>query len=566
MNNNKSSYSINEDFELDYNDEEENKLIAKKDNKKSFDIELVNSIDNIEVNTHINNSNLSERTNNDYSIVNNSNINEIRKDKTYKYFNQHLFRNSIHIDVEDITKTVLTRMKIAKDLPSYLNISSQIIRIGFAIMFSMIITDARQLLLLVFSKNYGISMIEALSSFTTVYNILVFGLAWALSQGYGFIAAQYASSKDYVSLGKLTNKVLFINFFLGIMFGLFSFFLLAPIFATILSNPEAIKHINYLWKYFSIGITPHMLQVVLLRYFCAVEKNSTLIYASVVSLVTQVIFMLIFILGFNDIDLGVGLSFSLGNYGLLATNLIIYLKYNPYPEVLIKPTFKDIFEGMLSYILYALGPGSIIFLNIFSYQISTLLATIQSDKVYATMGLLQNALNFTFLINEAVTSAGNVLINFSIGEKNKKKLVKSFLITFIFIFMYTFVVCILLVFFNYNIYSIFTNSYTVLNEAKKLNKLFVILFFLFAFHNLLSETLTALGEKLIPNLTTILGRYIIVIGLSLILIKVFNYGDSSIYLASIVAQIIITALNSGYIVYILSYKTIEEIEEASKLN
>jgi Na+-driven multidrug efflux pump len=450
------------------------------------------------------------------------------------------------------------------EIPSYFDLFTRLSKIAVSICYSMIIMDLRVTSLYIFTKEYGIDVVEALSSLIGVYVIMVFGFSWAFNQGYGFLSAQHASNKNYTEIGHLTNKAFFINVVLGCIFSFIMFFFMGPIFSSVLTNANSIRHLDVIFKALSLGVPLHLMQTVLLRYFCAVDHTGTLIYASTFAFITQLVSLFITVYLMKWVDVGIGLSFTLGNFAMFLTNFYIYLYKNPHPEVLIPFKLSEVLEGLWSYIQYSVGPALLIFLTLLSYQIVPFLAIMLGDTIFSTYGILQTILNLSYMFTEALAAASNILVNYAIGERNMKKLIRILVSCGILITIYTIIISVLLIFFDYELYGIFTNVTSIRVIAHSLKVYFIVVSLFIAYHSFILETLTALGEKLFPIYSVLFGRYLVIIGFSLLFIKYFDMGAKSIFISIIIGQGIIIIANTIYIYAILLTKDIAEIAKENE--
>jgi len=249
----------------------------------------------------------------------------------------------------------------------------------------------------------------------------------------------------------------------------------------------------------------------------------------------------------------------MGNLVMFLTNLYVYLYKNPHPEVLVPIKLSCIIDGLWEYIKYSLGPALLIFLSILSIQIIPFLAILLGDKVFSTYSILQTILNMSYMFTEPIAAANNILINYAIGERNMKKVIKILYACFILITIYSLFISILLLLWDYELYGIFTNVDSVKHIAHSLKAYFIVVSFFVAYHCFILESLTALGEKAFPIYSVLIGRYALTIGLGLIFIKSVGMGAKSIFISMIIGQGVIIIANGVYMFIVLNTKDIEEL-------
>lgn len=512
-------------------------------------------------NTSINDDN-NEKDNENY-LFNDEEKQVLNKSQLKQNKTKSFISNSIHSRVADDTTYLYEKHKTEAiynlHVPSFWDLFISLVKVSLPICYSMIIMDLRIASLYVFTKSYGLSILESLSSSMGVYVILVFGFAWAFNQGYGFLSAQHAVNKEYEEIARLTYKAFFVNLVIGCIFALFTFFFMGPIFSSLLNNKEVSSYLDLIFKSLSPGIPLHLLQTVFFRYFCAVGTPGILVFSSTFALLFQVLSLFFFVTWLKVVGFGIGISFTLGNFAMFITSFLMFVYKNPHPEVLIPIKFDMICDGLLKYIVFSIGPGLLILLTLLSYQIIPLLSILLGDVIFSTYGILQSILSLSYIFTEALSAGSNILVNYSIGQRNIQKLKKVLMTCTCLITVYVLVISIVLWFWDKSIYSIFTEVTEVHETAHSIKIYFIIVSILVAYHSFILESLTALGEKAFPIYSVLFGRYILIIGFSILFIKTYSLGAKSIFLSIIIGQGLIILANSIYLYITLYAKDIEDI-------
>lgn len=519
-----------------------------------------------------------------YTVQNNNlNNNQDKKDKIYKTIrnsnkpsdssvtnavtrpnltNPNNNNNTENKTDDDNEKSHLSQKSTSTvDEYSYKSTIFKIFKIGGSIIFAQLLGLIRYTLLYVFSRQYGLAVLTAVSTVTSLFSIITFGISWAFSQGYGFKASEYAGAQEYSKLGRLTNKAMFINIVIGTVLAILLAFCSKSIFSAFITDAETLSNIQSIFSSISLCTPLQFIQMVQLRYFLAIGYTSPLIIAAICGTIGELIALFIIVQLIGSVSFGLGLSFAIGQGVLVGYNAYVFFFNNPSPASRLPWDIKDITNGMWNFVKYTIPLFTLIFLTYISYDLVPFLAFTISESAFATYGLIFTMLSFAIIFAEAIAAANNVLLNKAIGQKIEGYFFKIIYSTGIIILIYLLITIPIFIGTYHHLVGFFTTVEKAKTEAYSLKFWFIIAQTLLCFHPFISESITALGDEYFPIYTLIAGRFIFSVGLTLLMTKVWSLGVSSILISFSIGQLVILLVNSYRL-----YSLVSEITQTFHLN
>ena len=423
----------------------------------------------------------------------------------------------------------------------------KLLKIGGSMVVSFMIMEFRYILLFIFCRNYGLAQLEALAAVIPFYSTMTIFTSWSSTQGHGFKASEFAAAKEYRNLGLITNKALFFNLSIGLLMFIVIFFVGGPLFSLILNNPEADEKINTIFKFISIGTPFQFWQMVSNRYFCATMKPIPLLIGSIIGLITQVLFLLIFVHFMDLPEFGVGMAFSLGTLALVGFNIYNFIYMNPNPEAVVVFRFDETLDNIMEFIWYSIPLGLIVFLSMISLDLMPFLSLIAGQEAFAAYGAIEAILIITYTFGEAMALSNNVQLNFAKATKNFKYINTILLGTLTILSVYVLVLSIILIFLFEEIVSLFTSITSVIDIIVQMKVVFIFCQIMMTFHSTLSESISSLGNNIFPLSSLFIGRYVIVICFSFFLYHVCNLGASSVLIALLIGLTSTNIVNAVFL-------------------
>lgn len=432
----------------------------------------------------------------------------------------------------------------------------KLIKIGGAMVVNYTLAVLRTFMLFLFCRNSGIAQLEALGAVIPAYSILTIGIARSFTQGYGFRSSQYAASKEWRNLGILTNQAILLNLIVGMFMCFLLFFGGGPVFGLVLSNEEAVDKVDKLFKYMSIGTPFQFWQMVSIRYYLSAFTPFPLIMGGVIGFVVQLISLLIFVTWLELPDIGVGLSFSLGTIALVIFNILNFIYCNPNPQAIVNFNWKETLDGFGEFVLYSIPLGIIVFFSMISIDLFPFLGILISDETFAAYGVIESVILITYGFGATMAMSCNIQLNIVKATKNFRY-IKTILLANLFILtVYLCFTTILLL----TIYETFIKLYTTVQEVvdmiKGIKIFFILSQILLVYHSTLSESLSNLNYTLYTIITLFLGRYILLVVLTLILVYYTEFGYKSVMISMFIAALATNIANS-----IKLWQAVKEAEE-----
>lgn len=424
--------------------------------------------------------------------------------------------------------------------------NSMIIGLEYAIVF--ITTLSRDLICFAFCRDKGFAVVESVTAMSVIFDLFCCMLPWSVSSLYMYNAAEAYAAGNSKLLGILTNKLNFILLIFGISMSILFSTIVEPIYMGISTNLDATNHLTAIMRWVSVGLTFWYLQFSFVKYIGVIGKGFVGCVISLTSVGCQVLWLIIFIVGFNIIDLGVGGSISFGFLiSFTFKGIYIYI-FKPHPESIINP-LEGVFKDFWSFLCNSVYVGLTIFLTYFTIDFLPFFAIIISDESYTVMNMLVIVILFFTCVSEGLNIGNNVLVNYVIGKQTYPYIYNVFIVNLIIIAIYSIttaaVVSVLL---NY-ICLLFTDDQSIIDIAanEKVYLFFTII--LASFHTLFSETVLICGGETWGLISICVGRFGISISITLILIYT-NFGPSSVLLGFIVGQVVTLLMNFSYMYYL----------------
>lgn len=427
-------------------------------------------------------------------------------------------------------------------------IAKNSLQIGVEYAVIMICMLLKDLICFAFCRNKGFAVVESVTAMSIIFDLFSCVFPWAISTLYLYNASEAYSSNNGRLFGILTNKLNFILLISGLFMSLFFCILVYPIYSGISTNQEATDHLTAILRWVAVGNTFWYVQFTYLRLLGAIEKGHIATIVSLIALVFQAIWLIIFIEVLELVDFGVGGSISIGMIISTFGQMGYFYIWKPFPESIIN-IFEGIFTDFWSFFCSSLYVGLTIFLTYFTMDFIPFLAIIISDDAYTVMNMLVIVILFFTLVSEGLNIGNSVLLNYVIGKQTYSYIYNVFIVNIGLVAIYSLVAAALVLGLLNYICLLFTDDQRIIDLASEER---VYLFFTIitaSYHNIFSESTLACGGETWGLVSIVIGRFGINLTLTLTLIYT-GYGKSSVLLGFIVGQTITIAMNASYMYYL----------------
>jgi len=415
---------------------------------------------------------------------------------------------------------------------------------------NFILLFIRYFLLYFFLRKENINVLEAVGACIPSYQIITVAVFWAFSQGFSFKAAQFYSVKEYRNLGQILYKALLFNIAIGLVLFVILFFFGSMIFSTFLNNQDALEKLNLLIKALAIGTPFHACEMITSRYYSVTNDMSKPVIGSIIGLAVQIVLQLVLVSWFGLVEIGTGLSFSIGTISNVCFGTYCFFYKNPIPEVIIPFSFDEVYQGFWNFIQYSLPLGLLALVIILSVELMQFLALAISEYAFTCYAIIYNIFMLVIMYVESLTLSNNIHMNYAIANKRFDSLYTTLNATLLLVAAYLVLVLLVLLFFFEQIVTLYTFDSDVLRSLVSL-KFWVILVIIFFFGNsLFAEGLSVLGSYMFPIVTTIVMRYIFYIALSLVLSQYF--GLETVLISNLVCLVLCNIFNGVYFLYLMN--------------
>ena len=444
-----------------------------------------------------------------FSVIGEKNkVNDFNNSSKCIELNKKLIQINLSLEVVN-QDLFLINSDYSKENPEFseTGIKNTTLKIAGSVLVSQIILNVRYFLLFIFSRNQPLSVTTAVSTVTSIYQILTFGTSWSFTQNFGFEVAHAIGSKNHFLTGKLTNQSFVLSFILGTFLSTLMIFGARPFFSNFIEDIDTLNVIESIFKWLSISTPFQFVQHIQVRYFSAIKHKKPLIVGSLLCVLIQMFFMMIFFYN-NLINIGLSLSFGLGTIFNVTYNFYHYLYKNPEPKNLLKFKISHVTDDLFNFLKRTVPIFLLMFLTFISYDLIPFFSFIISETAFAIYGVIVSLLAFSFVFSESIAVATNILIcrSIGIGElSNFKKIINfSILINTI----YVVIVSAVLIGYYESLINLLTEVEIIRIEAYKMKEILIFSNIMFSFHGLLSESLSALKNEVFALKTLLIGRFI----------------------------------------------------------
>ena len=356
------------------------------------------------------------------------------------------------------------------------------------------------------------------------------------------------------------------NFFVGMFWFLFLFCFGQLIFKGTASNEQVYDDIGVLFRLISISTPFQYFQLVTNRFFLIVNYPLPIIIGAIIGIVVEVVFMCIFCLGMGWISGGIALSYSLSQISVVVFNMTMYLFFNPCKESIIAFNFKETFDGMWEYIKFSLKVGPILFFNMIVVITIAYIALIVSSEASSVFIVFQTFSTMMYIFGTCTSQANNIEINRALGRKKLKPLWKIFLASLTVDGLFLVLAVVLTSTLYSKIMSAYTTETDILMGLESIKVYLISNIVICVTISVFSEGLSSLNHVLFPTINLFLSRFVIFIGLSIILAKTTDLGLISIALSFTIGSAVNLLANSIKMIFVLKeyYNQGAELEKIEK--
>lgn len=435
----------------------------------------------------------------------------------------------------------------------YFEIGKKSLKIGVDFYIIMMLESIRVLLVFIVCRNKGIVYAETIGAMSLIYDMICVDLPWALSTLYLYSGSEAYSSNNGKLLGILSNKMNFYLFILGVFFSIMCCIIINPIYSVISDESLMVENLTGIMRYMSIGTPFWFMAQCGVRYLGIIEKSFYGIVFCAVSIIAQIIWLLIFVVGFDSIIFGIGFSFSVAFIVNYISQIIYIYWYKPHPESAIN-IFKGIFTNFWQFIIDSTFIGITVYINYFTIDFLPYLALIVSDKDYTMANILIILIIAFNLGSEGLNIGNNTMINYIIGRKNYNYIFNMFLVSSVFNFVYAIIFGGLFSVFLDQIMYLYVNDDTFSEKAGTYKVQFFFSLLISSYHNILSETVLVCGGEAWGLVSILVGRLFVNYSLGLGFIYFGFDCVTSLLLSFIIGQSVTLIMNGCYLGYIFKNK------------
>ena len=186
----------------------------------------------------------------------------------------------------------------------------------------LLLDQIRDFTVFPFLRTLNLETSEAYSSFSTVFDILVFHVALSFTKNYSSKITELYVKRSYSQIIRLTNQTYMLFFIVGVVSSSLFVAMLPTIYSKML-NPKAFAVIIGFFNSIAFGIPFMFIKIVNIKLLEAVNRINVCVYSSLIGLATQIICLFIFIVKLELVGVGVTLSINLG----IAVSLTIQMIY-----------------------------------------------------------------------------------------------------------------------------------------------------------------------------------------------------------------------------------------------
>ena len=223
------------------------------------------------------------------------------------------------------------------------------------------------MLIYIFSRSFGLEVLESLSINISVYAIFYLAFAWSISQDFEFKSAEYFDTKNYDDLSKLISRSLFLSTITGLVVFVITFFFVPLLLGLYETDQITLHNIDVMMKFFSIAGLVYYPIWVYSRFFCSINYESPNSFSAVFSIIIFTL-LLWWFTSIDFIDVGVGLAFTISALFNLGYKMVVFHFFNPVKELNKSFILKNALEGLFEFFKYSVKLGFMLFIAFLSFE------------------------------------------------------------------------------------------------------------------------------------------------------------------------------------------------------
>jgi MATE family multidrug resistance protein len=286
-----------------------------------------------------------------------------------------------------------------------------------------------------------------------------------------FGAKQYKLVGIYTCIARFLGIAFYICFVVPAMMYSYQFFKI------VLLQPDEICEIGHTFNLIMlVGIFFYSLYIVLIRYLQSMKIFDVGMKVTFISIIFHVFWAWLFIIYFDMRVVGAAISLSITQF----TNLILVMGYIYWSDIVEKETYfyfsKECFDFYYIKKYLVLGVPSLLLFVVegFSFEVMTIIASFLGKYQMSANVCIYNFFSLGYCISNGIGSASGNLIGNSIGSANSKLCYVYVKATFIFTYLLSAILMIIIYFYRETICLWYTTDGDILENMLIIFPLFVL--------------------------------------------------------------------------------------------
>ena len=379
--------------------------------------------------------------------------------------------------------------------------------------------------------------------------ISFFSLLHSFSAGFENLGCVLLEKKEYKKLKKLFNIAIISNLLLSIFLVAFQM-LINPLIFNKLYDFKIVNYNTYIFYIYMIVPSSIFISFinVYMRYFSILNKTYVVAICFIVGALFNLLFSYVLAVIYKKDIWGLVISNYLFNIVVLIMFNILSIFFDDYNKKEYKVKFfsRETFNSndiikYLKFTFKTFPPLYILWINV--TILSLIVNKIPDDNQYYSSIIVGNiyAIAYSFLFAYEVSlsiSISKHLISYT--NLVKKLLLKTFFIGLVFIFIIMIIIFIL----RYNLFSLFYDNDNkdthkdIINVSKKCLNIAILCYFVDFLQITCAGYLRGLGLNHITIIVTSISSYIITLPMCCILVFVYKFGLSAVYISLMIGYIL----------------------------
>lgn len=426
-------------------------------------------------------------------------------------------------------------------------LTMKILILAIPIILYGVITTLNMTVLYSFSRKTSADETEAISMFTSFFNLFVYVCINNLNIGFQILGSNAFGSRKFKVLGLYLNTIVVVFTILAFVLALLSDTVVPLVYDSVTSN-SAMHFFNQLIRISSLGLPQVTILITLMNYTNIIQRNHIAIFFLCLGFVLQVLFSLFLVdwLRVREI-VGVAVSLVLNcSVGLVFLFYVYYFK--PHPESVIPLNLRKCFQIWWKVVKFSLLPFINEMLFFLLVYLNSFISLLKGKFSFTAFNIVMNLTLLNLNILDGIACANGVLCAYFIGKGNKRKTLTTFTISLILAGILDFAFLLVVNLCSESIIEIYSENAIIYELISNNFHLIISLLSTYGFNAFLTEFIIVCGNQYLPLFNSLFSG-VLMLAVSFCLVE--QMGNFGIFMSSILANCLNLVVSIIYLIFYL---------------